>query len=472
MSTGGGLLDLVSRGKKDTFFTHNPKISFFHSVYPRYPAFTQEVRLTQPRNNAEWGRWVDFEIESVGDIMKDPVLLIDLPTWLPPAQAAANPTAIITDLSGVEFGYTQDVGILMIEKVQFFNDQLLIHEFWGQYLEWRAGMQSNSSIYGILAGRHAPIPTATAKAATHRQLRIYLPLLGNQHDDDPGLPMIALSNQRFRIRVHLKRLEEVIGASDKRLKPAPWNTDFQIQTQAGGPTTIFKTLPRSKIGGPTLTLETTQVYVPRDIQDYLRKTPLPIPFVQNQLCQFTLEDSKWFPVVNTAAAVSIPCPLDFIGAVSRLTVGVQSDADLQSGLLYNTEPPTSAGATGDTVAAVAVPAYIQQLRLNLGLRDRMNAFPVAIWRDVANYYKNSKEARAPNGNPFNVYTMAFGPADRTSPLGTFNMSRTAEAVLYVDLAPVAADPRTNSRKAYVSVYAEAWNLFEIKDGRGVVLFAD
>jgi hypothetical protein len=272
--------------------------------------------------------------------------------------------------------------------------------------------------------------------------------------------MVALSTQRFRIRVHLKRLEEVIETSDKRLKPAPWDSNFKAQTSSE--TYLFRTLPRSKIGGPTLTLETTQIYVPRDVQDYLRKTTLPIPFLQNQLCRFTIEDPRWFPVINTGVTVSLPLPLDFIGAVSRLTVGVQSDADIQSGLLYNTDPPKS-----DKSAT-----YLQQLRLNLGLRDRMNAFPINIWRDVANYYKNSKEARAPNGNPFNVYTMAFGPADRNVPLGTFNMSRTMEAVLYADLAPIAADPRTDSRKAYISVFAEAWNLFEIKNGRGLVLFAD
>jgi hypothetical protein len=91
---------------------------------------------------------------------------------------------------------------------------------------------------------------------------------------------------------------------------------------------------------------------------------------------------------------------------------------------------------------------------------------------VANYYKNKREPRAPNGGVMEVYTMTFGSADSPIPLGTFNMSRTMEAVLYVDLAPIAADPRTNSRKAYISVYAEAWNVFEIKDGHGRVLFAD
>jgi hypothetical protein len=157
----------------------------------------------------------------------------------------------------------------------------------------------------------------------------------------------------------------------------------------------------------------------------------------------------------------MPLLLDFVGAVSRLTVGIQSDADLQAGLLYNTVPPSGSTNT-----------YLRQLRLNLGLQDRINLFSVNVWRDVVNYYKNTAESRAPDETPFNIYTLAFGPGDRGIPLGTFNMSRTLDPVLYVDLAPIAADPRTGSRKSYVSVYAEAWNLFEIKDGKGKVLFAD
>jgi len=274
MATGGGLLDLVARGKKDTFFTQNPKISFFHSVYPRTPAFTQEIRYTHPRNNPEWGRWVDFEIEAVGDIMRNPVLLIDLPTRLPPPQAAANPTSYTTDASGVEFGYIQDVGPLMIEKVQFFNDQFLMHEFWGQWLEWRTAMRNKSSIYGAVAGRHPVGPAAIGKAATPKRLRVYLPLIGNQDTDDPGFPMTALSNQRFRVRVYLKRLEEVIEASDGRLKPQPWDRDFLQKTSALTEPEPFRTLQRAKISGPTITLETTQVYIPREAQEFLRHTLL------------------------------------------------------------------------------------------------------------------------------------------------------------------------------------------------------
>lgn len=460
MATGGGLLDLVARGKKDTFFTQNPKISFFHSVYPKSPPFTQEIRHTQPRNNAEWGRWVDFEIESVGDIMRNPTLLIDLPTWLPVNEASINHTSYITDLSGVEFGYTQDIGALMIEKVQFYNDQLLIHEFWGQWLAWRISMQSNASVYGAIGGRHRVGPVAIARAATPKRLRVRLPLLGNQFDDDQGFPLTALSNQRFRIRIYLKRLEDVIETSDGRLAPKPWDSTFICRSS---PTKRyeFETLPKSKIGGPILTLETTQVYVPRDIQEYLRKTVFSVPFVQVQQCRFTVESNKFFPIVNNGATVSLPLPLDFIGAVSRLTVGVQSDAALQAGQLYDTSPPTGAATS-----------FINTLRINLGLRDRMNEFDQRLWRDMVNYYKNSREPRNPDGGVLGVYTMSFGGKDEFIPIGTFNMSRTMDAVLYVTLSAIAADPRTASRKCYIIVYAEAWNVFEIKDGKGLVIFAD
>ena len=460
MSTGGGLLDLVARGKKDTFFTQNPKVSFFHSVYQKSPAFTQEVRLTQPRNKPEWGRWTDFEIEAIGDIMRNPVLLINLPSWLPATQAEANPFSLITDLEGVEYGYTQDVGITMIEKIQVFNDQIMLHEFWGQWLEWRAAMQSNSSVYGALAGRHAPLPGRIAKAATPKQLRVYLPLLGNQTPDDQGFPLVALGGQRFRIRVFLRKLEEIIEASDSRLNPQPWGRTFRLKTSSSDPGFEFQTKPRENIGGPILTLETTQIYVPKDVQDVLKSTPLHLPYIQNQLSEFTIQDDKW-DAVQFGVTVIIPYELDFIGSVQRLTIGLQTLASIQAGQRYDLRPP-SGGST----------SFIQSLRLNNGTRDRLERFSDKIYRDVANYYKNQKEPREPNGFPFNVYTLTFGPSETTKPLGTFNMSRTLDTLLYLELAPIARDSRLNNRKTNVYIFAEAWNVFEIKNGKGKMLFAD
>ena len=458
MASGGGLLDLVARGKKDTFFTQNPKISFFHSVYPKAGPSTQEIRLTQPRNRPEWGKWTDFDIEFVGDIMRHPVLLIDLPTWLPVTQARQNQTSITTDLSGVQYGYCQDVGPLMIERVQLFMDQYLVHEFWGQWLEWRASTDLRAPVFGAVSGRRS---TPLCKAANPRQLRVYLPLLGNQELGDRGFPLVAFYKQNFRIRVHLRKLEELIEASDGRLNPIPWQRDFLQKVNKTDPPTQFKTLPRSLIPGPLIALETTQVYIPRDSQELLKKTVLNIPFRQVQLCQFTIEDSKWAPIVNTNSPVTLPLALDFVGAMSRITVAIQTESSIRAGQRYNLAPPN--GGPNQ---------FIQSLRLNAGTKDRLNEWQGTIWRDVSNYYKNDREARDPLENPLNIYTMTFGGGDINTPLGTFNMSRSYTQVLYVSLAAIANDSRSNSRKAYIYVFGESWNILEVKDGKAKLLFAN
>jgi len=457
MASGGGLLDLVARGKKDTFFTQNPKISFIHSVYQKVGPSTQEIRYTQPSNRPMWGQWLEFDIEHVGDIMRNPVLLIDLPSWLPVSQALKNPNSYTYDTSGVQFGYCQDIGALLIDKVQVFAGQYLLQEFWGQWLEWRAQMDPKAVVYGAVGGR---TNTLLCKAATPKQLRVYLPILGCQTEGDKGFPTVALSGQSFKIRIFLRKLEEVIEASDGRLKPEPWDKSFYQKTSIEESPQEFKTLKRSLIAGPIITLETTQVYLARDAQDLLKKTTIRVPFIQVQLVQSTIEDSKWNTALNNIT-VQIAIKLDFVGAVSRLLVGVQTVASINSGQLYNLNPPPG----GPT-------QFLNTLRLNAGLQDRINEWPVVLLRDTANYYKNQRAPTDPNGSPLNVYTLTFGSNNDTMPLGTFNMSRSDTQVLFATLAPIGSDSRSNSRKAYILVFAEAWNLFVIKDGKGSLAFAD
>jgi hypothetical protein len=143
-------------------------------------------------------------------------------------------------------------------------------------------------------------------------------------------------------------------------------------------------------------------------------------------------------------------------------VAVQSEAALRSGQLYNVSPPP--GAQNQ---------FLQTLRLNTGSIDRLNEFDVTLWRDVSNYYKNARAPSDQAGNPLNVYTLAFGGEnDSNQPMGTFNLSRSNTQVLYATLAPISIEPRLNSRKAYIIIYAESWNLYEIKDGKGGLKFAD
>jgi hypothetical protein len=147
--------------------------------------------------------------------------------------------------------------------------------------------------------------------------------------------------------------------------------------------------------------------------------------------------------------------------MSKITVGLQTESSLRAGQRYNLAPPI--GGPNQ---------FIQSLRLNTGTKDRLNEWQATIWRDVANYYKNEREARDPLENPLNIYTLTFGGGDTNTALGTFNMSRSDRQVLYVSLAAISNDSRSNSRKTYLYAFGESWNILEVKDGTAKLLFAN
>jgi hypothetical protein len=118
-------------------------------------------------------------------------------------------------------------------------DQLLVHEYWGHWLQLRTAMSKNAPVYAKMANR-----TNTdyiCHAATPPRLYIPIPMVGNQAKDDQGFPLTALKQSRFRIRVYLRKLEELIEASDGRLNPNPWSKEFQQQTQQTQQTQTFTT---------------------------------------------------------------------------------------------------------------------------------------------------------------------------------------------------------------------------------------
>jgi hypothetical protein len=461
-SRSGGLLELVARGKKDTFFTSNPVVSFFHSVYLRAAPFTKEIYVSKPRNVPEWGRWVEFELEHRGDLAKNFYLHIELPTWLPSEAVAANATGVVTDASGVTFGYCNNVGFQVLDRIQVFQDQVLLHELYGEYLDWRLRQYNDIATTYVLSsevGSRPETALALGRSASGGMLRVPLPLLGWQHLHDPGFPSVALRSQRFRLRILLRRLEDVVVASDGRLNPQPWGgKTLHIQaTRDGLVDTSQVTLRRDAMRTIGLSLESTQIYVPGDVQLYLKSQVIRMPFIHAQWQQFTIEDNQM-----TAAAVtgfgtfSLPLALDFIGPVDRLLVGFRS-----------------AAATLAGQRTALIPAA-RTARLNIANIDRIKEWPMSLFRDVSAYWKNRRAALdlADPDVLQNVYTLTFGGYDNGTPAGTLSFTRAVLPTLYLTLAALPYDRRNTSRQCFAVVYAESWNVFEIGGGRGKMMFDD
>lgn len=458
-SQQGNLLELVARGKKDLFFTSNPSVSFFHSVYRKAAPFSEEVYVIQPRNNAEWGRWVEFDYEHRGDLVRKIYLQISLPTWLPDPIAAINGTSVVTDASGVSYGYCNNIGFQIIDKIQLFQDQVLLQETYGEYLDWRL-RQTNSlaTTYVIAAsvGTRGESAIDIGRAATPGLLRVPIPLIGWESVGNPGFPIVAMRKQTFRIRILLRKLEDVVVASDSRAFPAPWGKPLRIQRARGGPIdTTFSALPYSALSkGIGIALETTQVYVPKDIQEWLRIQTWRIPYKNVQKQEYTVEDNQWAAAATSSVTnFSLPFRLDFIGPVSRILAAFQSEGARWAGQrtsLFNGS---------------------RQFRINVANIDRIQPFTPPIFREVTSYWKNIRSAQdlSDLNKPQEVFTFTFGGRDGPQPAGTINFTRAVQPELWATLASIPIDARTKSRKSFLTVYAESWRIWEIVNEKGKVL---
>lgn len=466
-SRSGGLLELVARGKKDVFFSANPLVSFFHSVYRRAAPFSKEIYVMPPRNAPEWGKIVDFDIEHRGDLAKHFYLRITLPTWLPPEAAAVNPTGVVTDASGVTYGWCNNLGLQMLEKIQIFQDQILIHEAYGEYLDWRLRQSYGYTTTYLVAaeiGSRVETPLAIGRSATNLSLRVPFPVFGWQYLNDPGLPLCALRKQRFRIRVHLRHYSELVVASDGRLAPQPWGgKPLRVQATEGGPiNTSLRTLSEPVMKGLNIMLEQTAVYLPKDVQIWFNSQTFRFPFQSVQHQQYTLEDNLMTAASqNPAAVYQLPLNIDFIGSMDRLILGFRSAA------------ATEAGQRTNLRASNGKP-FIRTVRLNIANIDRIKLSVLPIVREVTAYWKSQRMALdlANAEVPQEIYTLTFGGFDGTMPAGTLNFTRASLPVLYITLNNVPYDIRNISRKTYAELYGESWNVYEICNGVGKMMFDD
>jgi len=240
LKTEGGLYEAINRGNKDTFFFEDDPekaINPFENRYDRIPPNLQELRRIPPLNGAEFGRSCEFEFDTAGDIFLRPTILIDLPSWYPPAQTAANPTSLFTtevpassftSTDGrISYGYTNGIGYFMFKKIQIFQDKLLLQEVTGDALfALRAARGSLNSAYmeNALTGWHDGSATSIAAAATPSRIRLELPFLGGRN----GFPSIAMRKQTFKLRLEIRPLEELIESSDPAAiaGPKPWGVEF------------------------------------------------------------------------------------------------------------------------------------------------------------------------------------------------------------------------------------------------------
>jgi hypothetical protein len=437
-SGGAGLLELVARGKKDTFFTGDPQISFFHSVYPRASPWLRETRFIVPRNEGDFDSYVDFILEPVGDIIRDIHLLLNLPTWLPSSVAAVNGTSLVHDLTGKTYGWTNNCGYYAIQKVQLYQNQLMIFEDFGEAMLLRAQSKytkDKMTVVNQLTGSHDGSPLGIQRNATPGQMEIRLNLPFDSLVKDFGIPIGAISPFSLRVRIYLNKLSALIESNTGALQPNVFNQKMTVQTSANGSPAPFVTKNRIELGKPSLTLRVQYVYVDSMCQKLLRDTPWTVPLQRCILNQYTLEDYTW-KGVSTPTLRKL---LEVYGSIQRLRVLFQTEGSYLAGQAWNYLP-------------VGGRAWFSSLTFFIHGQDRLGVWDSDFFEKVVSYC-HDKGQYVPN-----VYLLDSGAEDLEFPAGTLNLTQADKPELQFILNTQITDSRNNSKKTYLRVYADVWDL--------------
>ena len=459
----GALYELVSRGNKDVYFIADDKDAknLFDNRYGPTPPQISELRRLPPLNQPDFGRSFEFQVEIAGDVFVEPTLLIDLPSWLPPPQAALNPTSIITDASGITYGYTNGIGFFLFEKIQLLQDNILLQEFSGDAL-WATsrtrGTLNSAFLDNRLAGLHSGSALAIQRNATPGLLRLPLPLFGCQSQDDGGFPACSIPQQQYRIRCFLRQLQDLVESSVGGVKPAPWNqSGWRIQSSASGPVSTFSTLEKQNIGTPTILLETRHIYIDVETQTALKTRRLEIPFERVYENIYTQNAWDYAPLKRLATA-AITRRLEGVHPTARIVNFFRSKMAIDKNQLWNISNDISGGQ------------FYQNLKLIIAGRDRETLFSPLVWNRLVTHAKEERDS----GLPFAIMNWTVGDVrSRRQPFarqpdGTINMSTADRPDLYIELQDIPGPVKQSELRSIV----ETWACMVIENFRATLWFGN
>jgi hypothetical protein len=456
-SAEGSLYELVARGNKDVFFYGDQVDStyIFDNTYQAQTPFLEEVRRVPPKTSSEFGRTVEFDIDVVGDFMKNPAILINLPSWLPESQAKFVKQSTITDASGLSYGYINGIAYFLFENISFYQDNILLQEFSGDAL-WAMGKISGSYGQGFVhtneTGGHSGTSLEIGWNAAPAQLRLELPILGCQTVTDNGFPQRAAIRHSYRLRCKLRRLEDLVESSDPTTlkKAEPWNKVMTIKRSASDSGLQFTTLHRSSLKPLKLEFETTQVYMDKDVQNKMEEMPLSVRFNRIYTNHFT-QNQLDYAGVNGGGISVINRRLDGRHPSYRILWFFRAADDVNANRLYK-------------INTVNNTSYYNSLTFLIAGQTRESPRAATIWRDVTNFAKEETDS----GLEINTMNWSFGSiapkrfSDELTP-GSVNFSTADKPTLYIDLARPGSLTTTPSTELFVIVEG----LCEFKtDGKG------
>lgn len=499
----GALFELVARGVKDKYFVVDQKDSeFIHNArYGSSLPHLAERRLAVPVNGTAFGGTFEVEIDKYGDVLTECALEIQLPTWIPPLPlvpgGAPVEAAVVNGLcpvatsggggGGISYGYVNYAGYFLLEKVQFYQDQFLLQEWSGDGLLAKQ-MTEGSYHHGALRlAKGGGLDTAERTAlrnlqlrATPGRLRVVLPVVGCSGPEDVGLPLVGMVWQTLRLRVTLRKAEELVVCSDDGVfQPAPWAVPSMEYTMADGVTVgTFTPLSLAAMGAPTVLLSTVQRYVTPEAQQEMRGMRFEIPFRRIFENRFTFGELDYISL-DKGGVSAVMRRLEGRHPTERLFWFFRLQENVDKGRLDDWTNPYFTGAPTTETQPLTWPygGFYYRLKLLIAGRDREHLESGSTW-DVIGPWAKAERAGF-GGGTMGIGVMDWGLGDRIGvrypavrvPTGAVNFTTADRPSLYIELANVPVHPIRAERVTEMRVWSEAWGVYLVEEGRGRVQFA-
>jgi hypothetical protein len=472
MASDGALLDLVSRGRKDVFFTSDTAArTWFGTEYARRSPSTREIRTAYPESPARFGGWVDIELPRAGDILMSADIRIRLPTWLPEAVVRLNRTSSVSiesrDWPGeyLAYGWVNGVANYIVERWALFTDNVMVVQGYGEFNSWFPDME----------GTHAHIPIIHASTGTHdgssrsiqraaappSELDFRVPLIGCQGHGDVGLPLCSLRGHRLYLRIWFADKNKLVESDNRgfltnpltglpdipqyEVCPTPWGGR---KIRINNVDTEYRTLEEYEVGQPVVYARYTVLNLDDEARTAMASIPHSIVFRQQQRVDFDI------PSVNWIQGSRYRRPLEIHGFFQALYLGIISETRLKQNKYRDINPP------GDG-------EWVSELGLNVNGQDRIQLWPPRQFQELANYTQMRRDVEK------QLYYIVFGVNPyKFEPAGTCNLTRTYKVQLNMVLNAVPPEPVTGDNNARAELMGLSWNVLEIRGGLGFLKFAD
>ena len=333
---------------------------------------------------------------------------------------------------------------------------------------------------GVTAASNDTSPAgirALQMRATPGHLRIYLPLPGMQCPKDSGFPLIGLPSQTFRIKGTLRKLEDLVVSSDPLTrKPAPWAMPEFVIAYPNGPVT-FAPKPFLDIGQPTILLSTVQHYISLEEGEEVRSAAIQIPFRKQFENQFSFGELDYIPLDKGGQAVATRY-IDGRHPAERLfwffrnsTLVEQNRLDVFYNDYFQYKP------VSETQAYTS--EFYYGIKLNIAGKEREDLYGASLWNHIVPVAKHENipfEMGMGKGIGSMMWSLGdtYGtvyPAPR-NPEGTVNFTTADRPTMYIQLANIMPNLYLAARKAEMRVYVDSWNVYEVVNGRGRLMFAN